>query len=137
MIFEEFLSKTIHSNFDSLLSEFGFNYFFVEKENRDVSFFYKKPNLLVRIKYNYPNHYLDIDLYKETDVNKLIGADNISLLFIIKDKNPHYHHLDYKAIMPDKISIEKSLEILAGLVKQYATSYLEQKEWKTWKDVKW
>jgi len=38
--------------------------------------------------------------------------------------------------MPKSIPIEKSLDARSKLVKEYATTYLEEKEWKTWRDVK-
>ena len=136
MIFEEFLSKTIHENFDLLLTKFGFYYIVSEDESRNISFFYKKNGLLIRIKYNYPNQYLDFHLFKGADINNLIGADFISLPHILKDKNPEFQISKYNAIMPKVIPIERSLDILAKLVEEYATPYLEGKEWKSWRDIK-
>jgi two-component SAPR family response regulator len=60
----------------------------------------------------------------------------INSLRHIKDKNPQYQYSEYEAIMPKSIPIEKSLDALSKLVKEYATTYLEEKEWKTWRDVK-
>ena len=92
--------------------------------------------MLIRIKYNYPNQYLDFDLYKGASMNNLIGADFISLPHILKDKNREFQIAKYNAIMPKVIPIERSLDILAKLVEEYAKPYLEGSEWKTWRDVK-
>ncbi len=135
MIFEEFLSKTVHENFDGLLSAHGFQYLYTDEDNRNISLLYRNNSLVVRIKYNYPNHYLDFDLCKTTDINKLIGAEFIGLPHIIKDQNPEFKISEYNEIMPKVIPIEESLVLLAGLVKEYAIPYLEGKTWKTWRDV--
>jgi hypothetical protein len=136
-MFETFLTNTIHQYFDTLLRKHGLLYFSQEKDQRDLSFFYKKQGLLVRIKYNFPNNYLDVDLYKETNLNNFLEAENISLDHILKDKKPSHTRLDYISIMPSKIPIEDSLKILSELLAKYGSTYLDGTEWKTWRDIKW
>ena len=75
------------------------------------TFYYKHEELLIEIHYNYPNHYLDINIYKEKDINKLLGADRNSLAHIWRDKDPSYNFMDYEEIMPKSIPLEKSLKI--------------------------
>lgn len=135
MIFEEFLSKAIHENFDTLLGRFGLHYLSWDEGSRDIYYYYIKSNLLVTVHYNYPNEYLDVFLYRETDLNKRIGADFVSLEHIMMDKIPSYDYREYKKMMPRAIPIEQSVEKVSKLVEQYAVTYLEGKEWKTWRDI--
>ena len=135
MIFEEFLARAIHQYFDSILSKYGYSYSGNKETQRDIYYFFRRPDRMVEIHYNYPNNYIDIFFYKETDITKLIGADLISLSHIMRNKNPNYNYPDYNAIMPDKIPLEKSLETLSDLLKEYASTYLDGTEWKTWQDV--
>ena|SRR5258705_4527173 len=135
MIFEEFLSRTIHQYFDSIFKRYEYSYSGNEESERDISYFFARLDRMVRIHYNYPNNYLDIFFYRETDIAKYVSLGYNSLAYIMKDKNPMYTYLDYDAIMPDKIPLEKSLETLSELLEQYATTYLDGTEWKTWWDV--
>jgi hypothetical protein len=121
--------------FDSLLQKYGYSYSGNEKSQRDISYFFIRPDRMVEIHYNYPNYYLDVQFYKEYDITKLFAARHISLAHIMKDKDPNYNYLDYEAIMPGNITLERSLENLSELLKKYATTYLEGTEWKTWEDV--
>jgi hypothetical protein len=122
MIFEEFLGRAIHQYFDSLLQKYGYCYSGNEKNQRDISYFFIRPDRMMEIHYNYPNYYLDIHFYKEYDIKKLFAAGHISLAHIMKDKDPTYHYLAYDAIMPGKIPLEKSLENLSELLEKYAST---------------
>src|SRR5688572_26463124 len=124
MINEGWVEKTVHDYYDFLLNKFDFVEFLKEETQRNIYFYYKKKNFLVRVQYNYPNNFIEIDLYKEDDISKLIGAPNISLRHIWRDKIPTYNEDDYLAIMPSQIPIEESLAKLSDLLKQYASSYL-------------
>ena len=135
MIFEQFLARTIHDYFDPMLKKYHFDFFQTKKSDRDIYFFYSKKDLLIEIKYNYPNEFIEIRFYKETDINKLIGADFIGLIDIWKDKDPGFTAKGYQAIMPKTIPLEKSLQILSTLLEKYGKTYLDGSEWKLWSDV--
>jgi len=136
MIFENYLTSLIHENFDDRLKLYGFKYVKKNNTQRNISFYFLQKELLVVIKYNYPNHFIDINLYRETDLTKLIGAENISLIHILKDKKYDFLYSDYLDAMPDKIPIEKCMKILSEWLVKYGGSYLDGSEWKTNRDIK-
>jgi hypothetical protein len=136
-MFKHYLIQTIHTYYDFLFKEFDFQDFLITEDERNVSGYYIKKNFVVKINYNLPNKYLDIDFYRETDIAKLSGDEMIDLPLIMKDKNPDFeYYRDYDFIMPGYIPLDESLKLLSELVKKYCPSYLSGREWKTWKDVR-
>jgi len=136
MIFDSYLTTVVHENFDDSLRSFGIKFKESKKNERNIRFYFLKKNLLVVVTYNYSNHFIDIDLYHETDFSKLIGAETISLRHIMKDKKIDYSYLqDYDAIMPSQIPVENSLKILSEYLIKYGHSYLDGSEWKTNRDI--
>jgi len=138
MILHNYIAQLVHENFDNQLKGYNFRYSGDKKTEREVSYFFLKDSMLLSITYNYPNHFIEIDLYRETDVSKLIRAERISLRHIMKDKkNDFSYEDDYVAVMPNNIPLESSLKILSEYLIKYGDNYLKGAEWKTNRDILW
>ncbi len=87
--------------------------------------------MTVRISYSLKNDYIDVDIFRDPEKNKLVP---VNLKETSRLKYPWQpimatHILIIIALMPSAIGMEESLKKLAELFKEWALDIIRGKEW--------
>lgn len=120
--------------FDFLIREYNFNYNGFKETGRDDILIFTKANLLMEIKYNYPNEYFDVTLFcdKEKKYSDYHYWEKIDVDWIVTK-----YEISKSADIYNKkqSTIQETIKFKSKLLKHYGESLLSGKEWFSWKDV--
>ena len=125
----------VQQGFAFLQNEFGFEKPYLDSTNRSYFVNYKKEELLVRVLYSITNNYIEVTIYNhisKVPPGKYDWRYSVCLMHLLGKRDPP---LDYNKFMSDKIPLEDSINKLARLLKEYAASILEGKEWISWGEI--
>ena len=122
--------KTVKKEFQYLIQLYSFEYIGYSNLGRNFVLFYTKKNMIIEIKYNFPNEYFDINIYCKTNSGSPYYWENLILGAIFLKKNMDVNLDDVKFDTLDEIIAHK-----ASLLKKYGDEILSGKEWYSWKDV--
>lgn len=134
MIDKEQFIKSVLNHFDFLIKDYHFHYNGFLEDGRNDKLIFVNGNLLMEIKYNYPNKYFDVNLFCN---NKNMNQDYrywevIGLEWIVIK----YETLEKKYLYDQKFeNLEETIQFKASLLKQYGNDLLSGRKWFSWIDV--
>jgi hypothetical protein len=131
--------ESVYEHFKFLETLFGYKKLQQEESSLHFRISYQKGDIVVEIAFSKKNIYIDVSIYNNvSSFEKLTTRDSknsVDLIHIIHSKNKDLDYKIYNAAMPSKIDLDASLKKLAEWTKDYATNYLEGKEWKGWGEL--
>lgn len=132
---KEIFINLVLKYYNYLLSDFQFTYEKFE-EGRDDCLIFSKINFIVEIKFNKPNQYFDINIYKKLDskfdkFNDYHFWSNININWIVIKKIGNKENI----YSPTFNNLEENIIYKSNLLKEFGSNLLSEKEWYSWKDV--
>ena len=104
------------------LTELGFDEIGFELSERDYYYHYLKNKLLVRIRFNLPNNWVEVRfIYNATNSDARELSDNSISLMTLLSCNKIY---SYEDIMPERIGFSESVRLVAYNTECHAKSIL-------------
>ena len=113
--------KEIKAQF-RFLTEQGFDDIGFESSERDYFYHYLKKTLLVRIRFNHPNNWIEVTfIYSATNSKTRALSDSSISLMTLLTCNKIY---SYEDIMPERVGFFESVRLVAYNTERHAKSIL-------------
>lgn len=124
----------VREDFLFLETEYGFASKEYEDDPRVMDIFYKKNELLVRIRYSKANDYIEVVVFNHTSVVKpgqYSWKYSIDLGWIIKKYEDVF--FDFESL--NRMEMSERTNAFAKLLKSYGDDILSEKDWFSWGDL--
>lgn len=140
MISIEEFELTVKKYFNYLIEDFGFVYKGATSQPYSYYVKYTKETRLVRIDLAYRHDFIEVNIFDKIDKVEPTTQNfkySVSLSSLMYKNSPSLEFgKKYEALMPNRIGLEKSVEILSQFLIKYAKEILHFKTWISTNDCK-